>query len=510
MTLDVVLGHRDRTFLATEREKVAYFTEQCGVPIEALPHRDYRARDPRGPVTTRYFVDRTPICLTPPSSDPSFVYLGCGESTEAGLETFLTEYACLFRHLSTVRVVYVVGRHDPTGVLPDRFRRAWEGAAAGASCVGRSRVDRGAPETLPCTSALGSTAVEGVVAKRIWIACGRTSAGSPAQRTTRCTGVGVRRATPPCRPSDGSWIRLLAGLEPAFDVWHLPHRYVITGHRRSPMPVDIGLDIDPGSALLPRCLSIQLGRHRAPSSQVSRRRVFPSRRRSSAARAPTDAWMGAREGATPCLGGLIRPSRANGRLMFGGRSLPRPMRQASDSCLPNPRSCAAAASQVSASRKDIPMPLIAPQLKHAREAINVRLDVRILALLKAYAEFIESSQEYVLNQFLVVAFAQDRDFQGWLATTHPDEAAHLEDLAGERRAGGSHTARRSRVVRHGGVTANPTSASANRAATPQTQRHRGEGAHGTPTDDRTAVRPRGGDHRHHRRHGVPPVAVPGG
>jgi len=95
--------------------------------------------------------------------------------------------------------------------------------------------------------------------------------------------------------------------------------------------IDIGLDNHPGSTLLPGCLSIQLDGQSAPSLQVPFRCVFPGRRRSSAAVAPIDARMGAREGATPLLGGLVRPSRATGRLMFGGRSLPRPTRQASDS-----------------------------------------------------------------------------------------------------------------------------------------------------------------------------------
>jgi hypothetical protein len=96
------------------------------------------------------------------------------------------------------------------------------------------------------------------------------------------------------------------------------------------MEIDIGLDNHPGSTLLPGCLSIQLDGQSAPSSQVPFRYVFPGRRRSSAAVAPTDARMGAREGATPRLGGPIRQSRATGRLRFGGRSLPRPTRPASN------------------------------------------------------------------------------------------------------------------------------------------------------------------------------------
>ena len=98
--------------------------------------------------------------------------------------------------------------------------------------------------------------------------------------------------------------------------------------------IDIGLDNHRGTTLLPGCLSIQLDGPSAPSSQVPFRCVFPGRRRSFAAVGPTDTRMGAREGATPLFCGLVRPSRATGRLSFGGRALPRPTRQASDSACP--------------------------------------------------------------------------------------------------------------------------------------------------------------------------------
>jgi hypothetical protein len=48
----------------------------------------------------------------------------------------------------------------------------------------------------------------------------------------------------------------------------------------------------------------------------------------------------------------------------------------------------AAASGISATKKDITMPRIARQPKHAREAVNVRLDVRIFCLLKGHTELV--------------------------------------------------------------------------------------------------------------------------
>jgi hypothetical protein len=66
----------------------------------------------------------------------------------------------------------------------------------------------------------------------------------------------------------------------------------------------------------------------------------------------------------------------------------------------------------------IPRPVKPP----ARVALTCKVPVDVAALLKAYAEFLDSTQEYVLTETLRLAFRRDKDFQAWLATVHPDAA----------------------------------------------------------------------------------------
>lgn len=80
------------------------------------------------------------------------------------------------------------------------------------------------------------------------------------------------------------------------------------------------------------------------------------------------------------------------------------------------------------------MPMIAPQLKPEKQAVNLKLDRRLLELLKAYADCISSSEEYVLNEALLAMFAADADFRRWLEEARTEEARALEALLEERPA----------------------------------------------------------------------------
>jgi hypothetical protein len=72
------------------------------------------------------------------------------------------------------------------------------------------------------------------------------------------------------------------------------------------------------------------------------------------------------------------------------------------------------------------MPFIPRQVKPpARLAITCKVPEAVATLLKHYAEFLESSQEHVVTETLRLAFRRDREFQIWLATTHPE--ARLAD-----------------------------------------------------------------------------------
>jgi hypothetical protein len=62
------------------------------------------------------------------------------------------------------------------------------------------------------------------------------------------------------------------------------------------------------------------------------------------------------------------------------------------------------------------MPLIQTQLKKNREAVTVKLDKPVIDQLKFYAEFIDSTQEHVVNEALILTFKKDKEFQDWLGT----------------------------------------------------------------------------------------------
>jgi hypothetical protein len=80
------------------------------------------------------------------------------------------------------------------------------------------------------------------------------------------------------------------------------------------------------------------------------------------------------------------------------------------------------------------MPFIPRQAKPpARQAINCRVPIETARLLKRYAEFLDSTQEYVVHEILQVAFRRDKEFQTWLATL---DAAALHDGADTARPSG--------------------------------------------------------------------------
>jgi hypothetical protein len=64
MGFDFVLAHRRVQFLATEQEKVDYFTRTLELDPSALPAKLYRSRKSAA-ATTRYFIDKYPVFLSP-------------------------------------------------------------------------------------------------------------------------------------------------------------------------------------------------------------------------------------------------------------------------------------------------------------------------------------------------------------------------------------------------------------------------------------------------------------
>ena len=67
------------------------------------------------------------------------------------------------------------------------------------------------------------------------------------------------------------------------------------------------------------------------------------------------------------------------------------------------------------------MPFIPRQVKPpARIALTCKVPEAMATLLKHYAEFLDSTQEYVVVETLRLAFRRDKEFHAWLAATHPE------------------------------------------------------------------------------------------
>jgi hypothetical protein len=61
------------------------------------------------------------------------------------------------------------------------------------------------------------------------------------------------------------------------------------------------------------------------------------------------------------------------------------------------------------------MPFIPRQVKPpARIPITCKVPEEVATLLKRYAEFLDSTQEYIVTETLRVAFSRDKEFQAWL------------------------------------------------------------------------------------------------
>jgi hypothetical protein len=130
MALDVVLAHPGNRFLATEQEKVDFFTTSLKLDPHLLPVKRFHARRD-GSVTERYFVDKQPIFLTAdgptgsrPSSQPSvsFCFVDEGARTVSRFETYLDQYRSLLAALPEFRVLYVA----QTPFLFESAARAFE------------------------------------------------------------------------------------------------------------------------------------------------------------------------------------------------------------------------------------------------------------------------------------------------------------------------------------------------------------------------------------------------
>jgi hypothetical protein len=137
MALDFVLANPGHRYLATEREKVDYFSGRLGIPLSDLPLKLYVSLKTPS-TTTRYFVDKYPIFLHETNSAESksptcFCYLDGGSETTSGFKTHLEQYSRLWRALQEFRVIYVSDTSRLFSVSEKRFASFMERLAGQSS-----------------------------------------------------------------------------------------------------------------------------------------------------------------------------------------------------------------------------------------------------------------------------------------------------------------------------------------------------------------------------------------
>ena len=60
---------------------------------------------------------------------------------------------------------------------------------------------------------------------------------------------------------------------------------------------------------------------------------------------------------------------------------------------------------------------IKPKQKQEEERIEIKIDAEVLETLRAYAQFLDSPQGYVVSEILRKAFRKDRAFAEWRKKT---------------------------------------------------------------------------------------------
>lgn len=103
--LDFVLINQGYQYLETEPEKLHFFCETLRIGKQFLPANLYLGRKTPIP-TVRYFVDKFPMFLMPPSPVVTFTYVHEGAPRLTDFVRHLNRYLALFRQLSEFRMIY--------------------------------------------------------------------------------------------------------------------------------------------------------------------------------------------------------------------------------------------------------------------------------------------------------------------------------------------------------------------------------------------------------------------
>jgi hypothetical protein len=116
MVLDAVLLHQDITWLATEREKVAYCTDRRQVPLSDLPALTFRSGTSE---TIRYFPHKLPIGIARGTRDITLLFVATS-TTAQSFDRFLADHRRLLQRLFPWRILLVLPRTSASAETPHR------------------------------------------------------------------------------------------------------------------------------------------------------------------------------------------------------------------------------------------------------------------------------------------------------------------------------------------------------------------------------------------------------
>jgi len=85
--------------------------------------------------------------------------------------------------------------------------------------------------------------------------------------------------------------------------------------------------------------------------------------------------------------------------------------------------------------KRVNTPVIKPQPKIQFEQINFKIDTQTLEKLRAYSEFIDSEQGYVIREALNHLFGSDSAFQSFLASRSSHSRSEEDSSRNKRELG---------------------------------------------------------------------------
>jgi hypothetical protein len=112
MLLDAVLADRERSWLATEQDKLAHFTLTHRIQRRDLPSLTFRAEDAE---TVRYFPEKLPIGLDPDGRTHVFLYL-LTQDVPIDFRGFLERHAEVLRALPVWIVRLLVPCHKADAI----------------------------------------------------------------------------------------------------------------------------------------------------------------------------------------------------------------------------------------------------------------------------------------------------------------------------------------------------------------------------------------------------------